>query len=137
MIKEDLLNSWINASLTFKANRYLDDASLNEMLVLKEIMKNENINASDLCERMHILKSQMSHLIDKMENKGYIKRHKDVNDERRVSLTITDLGINTYKKEHEIVLKIMSDVETKLGKKKTNDLCRLLYDAANAVKGKN
>lgn len=134
MINENLLDSWINVSLAFKANRYLNDASLNEMLVLKEIIKNPNIRASELCNRVHMLKSQMSHLIENMKKKGYITSQKNEDDERKILLKVTDTGLKTYVKEHEIVLNIMSNVENKLGKKKAQDLCNLLNEATKIAK---
>lgn len=137
MIKEDLLSSWIKASLAFKANRFLNDASLNEMLVLKELIKNPNTKASQLCSYLNILKSQMSHLIENMKKKGYITSIKDENDERRMNLKVTQKGLNIFNREYASVLEFMSKVENTLGKYKTEELCKLLSQAANITKDLN
>ncbi len=54
-----------------------------------------------LAERMIDKMSNASRLVEKLRQKGYVKRNECPNDRRRVDIVITDLGMRTVAKASE------------------------------------
>lgn len=64
----------------------------NEAHTLKQIAQNEGISQAELSERMYRTKGATSIAVDKLVEKGLIRREREEDNQRRYLLTLTDLG---------------------------------------------
>ena len=64
----------------------------NESHTLKQIAQNEGISQAELSERMYRTKGATSIAVDKLVEKGLIRREREEGNQRRYLLTLTDLG---------------------------------------------
>lgn len=135
---EDLLMAWIQMEIVIKGNRLLNTLSFNEMIVCNVINSNDNVTAALLCEKTQLLKSQMNRLLTSLEAEGLIERKVSPSDKRKIVITMTEKGQKVYSKEHEHVLNIVSCIERKMGKEKSEQLAKLMIEAVTAIqKGAN
>jgi len=62
--------------------------------VLKLLAKSGDLPMSEIGRKVHISKSNMTSLIDKLVDKGLAERLPDQNDRRVINISITDKGKN-------------------------------------------
>ena len=86
-IQEQLLQSWINMSMVIRGNRLVSGLSFNEMIICRILYEKRNTGqqtttATELCQQMQLLKSQINKLLTTMERNGLIERKRSENDRR-------------------------------------------------------
>lgn len=64
----------------------------NESHTLKQIAMDEGLSQADLSQRMYRTKGATSVAVDKLVEKGLIRREREEGNQRRYLLTLTDLG---------------------------------------------
>lgn len=137
---ETLLQSWINMELSIRGNRVLSDFSFNEVVVCHLLLRyqkeGEPLTATELGEQMHLLKSQMNHLLTSMEQKGLIRRTRSESDHRKISISLCEKGKNMYEKEHRRILKILSNISEEMGEEQFLELAGLMHTATNIAERK-
>jgi len=81
-------------------DRHLLDTpySLAEARVIYEIYHNQGIQASGIMELMHIDKSYLSRLLQKLENEKVITRRRSGTDARSVTISLTQKGLEEFDK---------------------------------------
>ena len=81
-------------------DRHLLDTpySLAEARVIYEIYHNQGIQASGIMELMHIDKSYLSRLLQKLENEQVITRRRSDTDARSVAIALTQKGLEEFDK---------------------------------------
>jgi hypothetical protein len=129
MIEEELLQAWIKLSTTIKGNRVLEDLSLNEMIIFNILLENEkkskDFSFSDLLKQTKMLKSQLNHVLNKMQEEHYLISYaKD--DKRKIYYRINQDGLANYELEHQKIIKILSKSISQMGEEKTKQLVDLL-----------
>ena len=85
---------------------------------------------SKIGNRIHISKSNMTSLIDKLAEKGLVERIPDKNDRRVINITITDKGNNLLKDWRE---KSNNEIKKNLSNLSEEDLEKL-YDSVENIK---
>lgn len=65
---------------------------LNEFSVLEVIYHYKKITINEIKEKVLVTNSSLTYILDKLENKGLIKRVKDENDRRVTHVSLTELG---------------------------------------------
>ncbi len=63
-----------------------------QLMSLLAVVEKESATASDIAARIHLSPSTMVGILDRLEEKGLIRRVRDENDRRRVEVTPTDAG---------------------------------------------
>ena len=81
----------------------------------------------------NLLKSQINHILTQMEQRGWIERIRSTSDKRVIYVHLSDLGRESYLKEHAKVLEILNTVHRELGSEKTLELTTLLNRATSIV----
>ena len=81
-----------------------------EMHTLSLIEDYPGITASDIAERNYRTKGAVSQILNKLEEKGLIRREKDPQNARRVCLYVTPIGLDLSQKHKEYDEKHMGDV---------------------------
>ena len=98
--------------------------------VLKVLKKRGELPMSKIGDRIHISKSNMTALIDKLAEKGLVERIPDKNDRRVINISITDKGNNLLKDWRKIsnmeIKKILSTL--------SNEDLEKLYESVENIK---
>jgi MarR family transcriptional regulator, transcriptional regulator for hemolysin len=104
-------------------------------LALAILDRQDGISQSELAEKMDIERSSVGRLLDRMEQRGFIRRVPDAQDRRFVRVFITDEGRPLL----EELEKVSSDVKkiaiSGLSKKELDDLTNTLLIMKNNLKG--
>src|ERR1700686_82354 len=66
--------------------------SLSEMFALLALSAEAPLSQQALAEQLHLEKSTMSRLITHLEQRGWVKRVRDLHDTRKIRLQLSDAG---------------------------------------------
>jgi len=137
-MQEELLHAWMQMSVFIRGNRLLSEFSFNEIMICGQLFRQQETGASpltatELGERINLLKSQINRILTQMENRNWIERIRSTRDKRVVYIHLTEIGREYYLKEHEKVLEILNEVHRELGSEKTMVLTSLLKQATAVV----
>jgi DNA-binding MarR family transcriptional regulator len=78
---------------------------LYEVLLLLEEAPDQRLRMCDLAERTLLSRSGMTRLVDRLERKGYIKRHASETDRRSLFAVITSEGLRAREAAWEVFRK--------------------------------
>lgn len=136
--QEQLLEAWMAMEVCIRGNRLLSEFSMNEMLVCNTLYHQmqtggEPVTATDLCQKLQLLKSQMNRLLSGMEYDGLIRRERNPADKRESYVYLREEALPRYLKEHDHVLNIVGAVCSALGQEDTTALTTLMRKAAHIV----
>lgn len=86
--------------ITRKYKPLLDELDLTytQYIVMMVLWEKAPVNEKFLCEALCLKTNTVTPLLKKLEQKGYITRQKDINDERRLLIALTDSGIKLREK---------------------------------------
>ena len=68
------------------------DLTYTQYIVMMVLWEEEKVNEKLLCETLCLKSNTVTPLLKKLENKGYIKKSKDPEDERNLVITLTKTG---------------------------------------------
>ena len=97
------------------------------------LWEKDNIQVSEICEKLFLDSGTVTPLLKKLESKGYLTRHRCECDERCVYIRLTDSGKNLKNK--------LSDVPSKMAccanltPQQEQTLSSILYTILNTDKG--
>ena len=83
---------------------YSQEVSINfgvtgpQLWALKTISENDGIALGELSKKMYLHPSTVTGVVDRLENKGYVARHRDRKDRRVVKARLTSEGMALVKK---------------------------------------
>src|SRR3954464_7185304 len=80
------------AATTVQANRGGQDLSLRQLAVLY-LMREGAAFPSELARQLRISPAVVTGLLDRLEQRGYLRRLADASDRRRLRLALTDAGL--------------------------------------------
>lgn len=119
----DLLAALLNR----KINRTVQDSVRGEFGVLRYLMYVEDkVSAGVLTEQLHVVPGRMTDILNSLESKGFIIRHKDESDKRRVKVCITEEGRAEAQEKRSQITREYQGMFQILGKEDTEELIRLL-----------
>ena len=80
--------------ITRKYKPLLDklDLTYTQYIVMMVLWEEKRVNEKHLCEALCLKSNTVTPLLKKLEDKGYIKKEKDKNDERNLVITLTSAG---------------------------------------------
>jgi len=102
------------------------DLTYTQYIVLLVLWEQDEITVGELCHRLRLDSGTISPLLKKLEAAGYILRMRTKEDERVVSIRLTEEGRALQEKAKEIPLRVGSCV--KLAPEKAGALYALLYE---------
>lgn len=70
---------------------------INQFSVLKLLETEKSLTMSEIGEHLHLVKQQMTPLIDKLVRMGYVKRQDRPNDRRFIDIILTEEGLRFIK----------------------------------------
>lgn len=130
-LSEALLDSWLRLSTSINNSRIVSKMSYNESLVCNLLYRNllENtdtpMTATMLCKKTKMLKSQMNRTLNHLEDKGMIRRERSASDKRLVYIQLNPEALKDYKKQHEQILTLLTQIITDLGPEQTQNTIHL------------
>ena len=98
------------------------DFSLQHYMIMKVLEGNKHLYVTEFVDRLGITKSQMTALVDKLIKMGYVSRINDINDRRKIYLSVTKSG-------REITSKINQSIDNQIN----NHLIRLTQEELEAL----
>ena len=101
------------------------DLTYTQYIVMMFFWEKKTSNVKTLGKILLLDSSTLTPLLKKLENKGYIERHRDQNDERNLILTITKKGEDLKEKAVNIPDKMIKAVNLNENEMKT--LHKMLY----------
>ncbi|MDV6327157.1 MarR family transcriptional regulator [Idiomarina sp. PL1-037] len=69
-----------------------------QLLILREINAANGITASKVAQNINLSPATVSNVIERLEHRQFIHRHRSEQDKRRVSLYLTEQGLNLLEK---------------------------------------
>jgi homoprotocatechuate degradation regulator HpaR len=106
------------------------DVTEQQWRVIRVLHEAGTLDASEVAERAFILAPSLTRMIRSLEERGFISKHKDSADGRRVLLKIAPAGSAII---HEVMpdsRKIYEDLENRFGKERMETLLKLLDELA-------
>ncbi|MBQ1469257.1 MAG: MarR family transcriptional regulator [Schwartzia sp.] len=110
---------------------------INQFSVLKVLEAEGHLTMSEVGDRLHLVRQQMTPLVDKLVRMGYIIRQGRANDKRYIDLVLTDEGHAFIKECNELLktkiqagLTALSKDELAVFAKSTENLIPLLKKIA-------
>lgn len=137
-IGEDLLRVWLSLTAVICSRRMVSGMTFNQAVVCNHLLYQQQsdpdhpLTATDLCEKMGLLKSQMNGILDQLEKLGYICRSRAHRDRRQIALHITDAGKAAYQISHSRASELLSALVDRVGTQEIAELTQEL-NHVNAV----
>ena len=123
--------------ITRKYKPLLDqlDLTYTQYIVMMVLWEEKQVNETFLCEALCLKTNTLTPLLKKLEEKGYVKKGKDQNDERNLVITLTKKG----EKLQDQALCVPKSIarEFHLTPEEASELYRVLYKILDEEKEKN
>lgn len=121
------LYSLLAELLNRKINRTVQDSIRGEYGVLRYLVYvKDNESAGTLTEQLHVVPGRMTDILKSLEYKGLIKRSRDIEDKRRVIVSITEKGRIEAEEKRKYISEEYQGLFRILGQEDTKELIRLL-----------
>lgn len=102
------------------------DLTYTQYITMMVMWEKKQVNEKRLCECLYLKSNTITPLLKKLEEKGYIKKEKDKNDERNLVITLTNKGEQLKEKAVDIPISLAK--EMKLSPEKAQVLYSILYE---------
>lgn len=93
------------------------------------LWEKDSLTVGEIGSRLHLDNGTLTPMLKKMEKQGYVNRHRDPDDERRVVVDLTDLGREMKAKLADVPLKVSQCVP--LDPSEAQTLYHTLYKILN------
>ena len=112
-----------------KYKPFLDEIDLTytQYITMMVLWEHKEMNVKDMGELLYLDSGTLTPVLKKLEQKGYVARARDVQDERVLKVTITEAGEQLKEKALEIPAKIGSCVSME------PEEARKLYDILQKI----
>ena len=108
------------------------DLTYTQYIVLLVLWEEKSISVKALGDRLYLDTGTLSPLLKSMERKGLVKRRRSEEDERSVTVSLTDEGLALRENALEVPAKVGSCVP--LPREEAAELYRLLYKLIGELK---
>jgi len=114
---EKLAGAWLALSSNVWRNRLMEEMTFHEFCICRLLhqSRKETHNATWLCRRTGILRSQMNRELGAMEAKGYLRRLRMEEDRRQVAILLLPKGESVYLRQREAILQLVDEIVARLG----------------------
>lgn len=102
--------------------------------ILKCLWDENGLTVKQIAERMYLDSSTITGLLDRMEQKGLIKRGPDPTDRRALSVVLTAEGQRLEGPVSEAIARANQEVLKDVGDEEAQKLMQLLFDVAAGVR---
>jgi homoprotocatechuate degradation regulator HpaR len=106
------------------------DVTEQQWRVIRVLAEAETLDATEVAEKAFILAPSLTRMIRSLEERGFITRHKDKADGRRVLLQIAPAGRAIIDEVMPDSLKVYADIDSRFGAERVEQLLDLLEELA-------
>ena len=89
-----------------------------QLVCLLDVMEHEGTTAREISRRIHLGQSTLVGVLDRLEAKGFVERHRDIRDRRRILVAATKEGKRAVKKTPSPLDERLSDALSSLPRSK-------------------
>jgi len=101
---------------------------------IMHVLKNEGtLHPAKIGEKLLVAKAQMTHLIDKLVDLGFVKREMCADDRRTINLTLTDEGRKTLDEQDNLVIGAVEDNMASLSEEELENLSKSLRNLRDTL----
>jgi DNA-binding MarR family transcriptional regulator len=90
------------------------DIKLLHFEIMKVLKEEGTRHPAEIGEKLFIAKAQMTHLIDKLVELGFVKREMGADDRRTLNITLTEKGSKVMDEQDNLVINAVRDNMTAL-----------------------
>ena len=107
---------------------YLEELDLTytQYITMMVMWEQKELRVKDVGKRLYLDSSTLTPLLKRLEEKGYVTRHRSTEDERDLIVTITDKGEALKEKAVTVPQRLSACIE--MDPKKSQILYELLYE---------
>lgn len=106
------------------------DVTEQQWRVIRVLSEAGMLDASEVADKASILAPSLTRMIRSLEERGFITKHKDKADGRRVLLRITPAGQAMVDEVMPESLKVYADIGTRFGAERVEELLDMLDELA-------
>lgn len=106
------------------------DVTEQQWRVIRVLAEAGTLDASDVAEKAFILAPSLTRMIKSLEERGFITRHKDTDDGRRVLLKLAPAGLAILNTVTPDTRAIYENLEARYGRERVEHLLDLLDELA-------
>ena len=110
------------------------EITVDQWIVLKCLMQNPDITQSGIGEKVFKDNASVTRMVDILVKSEYLDRETDINNRRRVKLTITEKGATTLEKMEPLVIKNREIALTGISQKDMEAAKRVMTQIAENCK---
>lgn len=111
------------------------DLTYTQYIVMMVLWEEKKVNEKFLCEKLFLKSNTVTPLLKKLEDKGFINKDKDKDDERNLVITLTKAGEEL--KDQALCVPESLAKELNMPEEDVVALYRILYQLLNAERAKN
>lgn len=100
---------------------------MSHIYVLATLKRDGAVSVSDISNRFHIAKSNITPLIDHLVKMDYVERSRSERDRRIVFVELKPAGLEKMEEIEELTAKNLTEVSKSLSKKEFQDLAHALH----------
>ena len=126
----------VSNMITRKYKPLLDELDLTytQYIVMMVLWEENKVNEKFLCDALCLKSNTVTPLLNKLTEKGFIKKEKDKDDERHIVITLTDTGEKL--KDKALCVPVSLAKELNLPQEDATELYRILYKMLDEEKNK-
>ncbi len=109
------------------------DISFIQWIALSKLNEGLAATASDLCKRMQHDNGAITRMLDQLEEKGYVERHRSQQDRRVVELQVTEAGRAKVNELTPLIVDSLNRALTSFSLEEFTQLTRLLEKLKNSI----
>jgi len=102
------------------------DLTYTQYITMMVMWEKKKVNEKRLCECLYLKSNTITPLLKKLEEKGYITKEKDKNDERNLVITLTNKGEQLKEKAVDVPISLAKEMN--LSPEKAQMLYSILYE---------
>ena len=102
------------------------DLTYTQYITMMVMWEKKRVNEKILCECLYLKSNTITPLLKKLEEKGYITKEKDKEDERNLVITLTNKGEQLKEKAVDVPISLAKEMN--LSPEKAQMLYNILYE---------
>ncbi|MEI8217205.1 MAG: MarR family transcriptional regulator [Eubacteriales bacterium] len=129
----------INSSMTRIIGAEFQERGLThqQIMIIKLIAHNKEINISELCNEMSLTKGTVSGIVKRMEIAGYVEKKKHMEDKRNTYLVFSEKGLLFAKEFRETINDSFQNIFKNFSPEEMEKTKEDLIELRNKIKEEN
>lgn len=135
---DEYMNLFIGLSQATRCCRqdtaFCRDVTFQQFAILDAVMKNKELNISDLHRILSVEKSTTTRLVNPLIQKGLVERQKSRLDSRAFVLTLTREGMEIHRSVQLCLTDFFQNISSHLPAEKQDNILQAVRDFITAIK---